>query len=490
MKLFFLPILSFFCLLLACKPEIPQQAVNGDLPLFPDYKNVTIPPNIAPLNFRLEKPYIKGIAIFQSQQEKYLLNAKNGIFKISPSAWEKLLKDASGKQINLTVYAHQQNQQWIRTEFAIHVSNDSIDSFLTYRRIFPGYRMWNQMGIYQRNLSNFTETTILNNETTHNNCMNCHSFCSNNGERMLFHQRGSLAGTYIIEKNTIQKISANLNGNELPLVYPYWHPSGRFIAFSTNETHQDFHTHHRNRIEVYDENSDIFLYDRKKEKLISSYELSSPKHYETYPTFTPDGKYLIFCSADSVNMPDDYQHVKYHLLRLAFDPETGRFATKVDTLFHAYQTGKSAKFPRISPDGKYLLYTISAYGNFSIWHRDANLVLYNLENGKTDSIPNINSSDVESYHSWSSNSRWFVFSSRRIDGLFTRPFLVHIDQQGKCTKPFLLPQESPDYYDRSLYSFNIPELTKNPTTITEQNLINASGKLKEKKIHFSSKNSD
>ena len=69
----------------------------------------------------------------------------------------------------------------------------------------------------------------------------------------------------------------------------------------------------------------------------------------------------------------------------------------------------------------------------------------------------LNSNDVESYHSWSSNSRWVVFSSRRIDGLYTRPFIAYINSDGNAAKPFLLPQKDVDFYSLSMKSYNIPE---------------------------------
>jgi len=74
----------------------------------------------------------------------------------------------------------------------------------------------------------------------------------------------------------------------------------------------------------------------------------------------------------------------------------------------------------------------------------------------------VNSSETESYHSWSSSSRWFVFSSRRIDGLYTRPYIAYIDENGNAAKPFLLPQRDPNFYDEFMKSFNIPEFTKGP----------------------------
>ena len=87
--------------------------------------------------------------------------------------------------------------------------------------------------------------------------------------------------------------------------------------------------------------------------------------------------------------------------------------------------------PGFPPDGKQLVFTLSEYGNFSIWHKDADLYRIDLDSGVMHRMDEVNSDDVESYHSWSSNSRWLVFSSRRIDGLYTRPYLVHIDENGK-----------------------------------------------------------
>ena len=111
----------------------------------------------------------------------------------------------------------------------------------------------------------------------------------------------------------------------------------------------------------------------------------------------------------------------------------------------------------VSPDGKYLLYTLSGYGNFSIWHKDADLYMIDLSTLQSYPLEAANSDDVESYHSWSSNSRWFVFSSRRIDGLYTRPYIAYVDEDGKVGKPFLLPQKDAGFYQSFMKSFNIPE---------------------------------
>ncbi len=81
-----------------------------------------------------------------------------------------------------------------------------------------------------------------------------------------------------------------------------------------------------------------------------------------------------------------------------------------------------------------------------------------LSDGKTYPLTEANSAEGESYHSWSHNNRWLVFSSRRLDGLYTRPFFSYIDDKGTAHKPFLLPQRNPvKYYKDLLWTYNLPE---------------------------------
>ena len=464
----------FLCILscVSCQQRLPDAQDKHTLPeLFPDYTEVTIPPNIAPLNFQLRDP-AEAIAVFSHRQEQLQVKAKQGVFTIPYKPWKKLLERVAGDSITVTIYAKDSSQWYKYLPYPIYVSANLIDSWLVYRRIAPGYRMWSEMGIYQRCLEDFTEEAILENKQTNNSCINCHSFCMNNSQQMLFHQRANYAGTYLVSNNTVEKLNPEQTTDKKisSLVYPYWHPLGNYIAFSTNDTKQDFHLSDPNRIEVFDNHSDIVLYDLKKNELFSDPVLASDSSLEIYPAFSPDGRQLYFCSAVSQSMPELYREMKYSLVRTIFNPEDRSFG-KVDTLYNAKEEGRSAKFPRISPDGNYLLYTLSDYGNFSIWHKDADLRMINLRTLETDSLPDVNSGDVESYHSWSSNSRWFVFSSRRMDGLYTRPYICYIDKHGKTGKPFVLPQKNTDYYTHSLFSFNIPELIKERVGISPYDLL-------------------
>lgn len=164
------------------------------------------------------------------------------------------------------------------------------------------------------------------------------------------------------------------------------------------------------------------------------------------------------------------------------DPDRGEISFPIDTLVHA--DSLSYTFPRISPDGRFLMYTETAYGQFPIWHPDAEIRMMDLENRTAMDMSALNSPDTDSYHSWSSNSDWVVFSSRRDNGLYTLPYICYIGKDGKPSKPFLLPQEDPDKYDYQLYSYNIPELTKGAVEVSPYEIQQVAEKNKPEQVRF------
>lgn len=110
-------------------------------------------------------------------------------------------------------------------------SEDPIDPYIAYRLIDPGYQLWNEMGIYQRELSSFDQEPILENRLTDNNCMNCHSFCMQDPDKMLFHVRAKYGCTVFVDGDRIETLDTKTDRTISALVYPSWHPSGKFVAF-------------------------------------------------------------------------------------------------------------------------------------------------------------------------------------------------------------------------------------------------------------------
>lgn len=467
-------ILWIVCLSACSAVQEPQSATQvAEWPaISPDYIDVTLPPHIAPLRFQLTEPVHEAIAVLSVEGRQWLTAANDrGQFLFEEDDWQEVLQAAAGKTVEVKVYTRPQASKekeagWLcYRPFHWQVTTDPIDAYLAYRLIEPGYELWNKMGIYQRELASFNQEVILANSLTEQNCLNCHSFCQQRPDRMLFHMRATLPGTYVLRDGIIEKLNTKAGGKVNTLVYPSWHPSGRYVAFSVNHTRQAFHKHDANRVEVYDLASDVVVYDVERHEVVTDSLLYSDTAFETFPTFAPDGRTLYFCSAQARTMPGEFDQVKYSLCRTTFDPETRRFGAQVDTLFNSRTAQRSASFPRVSPDGRWLVFTVASYGNFSIWHRDADLYLADLQQGTVRPLTEANSDEVESYHSWSSNSRWLVFSSRRMDGLYTRPYLMHLDAEGQGGKPFVLPQADPDAYATFPLSYNLPEWIRDRVTV-------------------------
>lgn len=441
---------------------------DTEAPIYPDYAEVTVPENIAPLNFTMETEGPCKV-IVDYGGKKTAVKGSDGLFSFRKSLWKSMMKADS---VQFTVCTKADGLWKAYRTFSIHVSHERIDPWISYRLIPPGYQGWMTMGLFQRNLESYTQKPIFRNSQAGGNCVNCHSFANRSTDKMLFHARELYGGTILLDDGKVKKLNTKTDSTISALVYPYWHPSGDFVAFSVNATKQVFMNHGPQRIEVYDSASDVVVYDVKENSLLLTPLTRREDRFETFPTFSPDGKWLYFCSAEAVkDMPGDYKDVKYALKRIGFDAGSKSFSDTVETVYDAPAAGKSVSFPRISPDGKFLALTLHDFGNFSIWHKEADIVLLNLASGEMPDCSEMNSSDVDSYHSWSGNSRWLIFSSRREDGLYTRPYISYIDAQGKAHKPFLLPQKNPrDFYRSLMFSYNIPELMDGPVKTSERQL--------------------
>jgi hypothetical protein len=287
---------------------------------------------------------------------------------------------------------------------------------------------------------------------------------------MLFHVRGKHGGTIIADNGSIKRI--NTSGKPLMSggVYPAWHPNGKIVAFSVNKISQMFHAVKEKNIIVMDTLSDLIIYNIEKNKTLTNKAVFGKSYMETFPAWSPDGKYLYYCRTAKLSDSITYDKVRYDLIRIAFDAETEKWGNP-DTLILASKINGSISFPKLSPDGKYLMFTLADYGTFPIWHDEADLYLLDLTSRIYSKLKS-NSDKTESYHQWSSNSKWFVFSSKRLDGLWGRSFFSYIDEKGNASKPFLLPQKNPHFYETFLKSYNVPELVKGEVKTSSFELTN------------------
>ena len=487
---FYIIFLAVAVLMSSCAshPDVPSASKEAkSLPaIFPDYCGVTVPYNIAPLNFMLPADeYEECVSRFTTPDGKQQTYGSGVKVQIPESEWHDMLNASKGKSIKVEVWGKKDGEWLSFNPFEIYVAPDAIDEYLSYRLIEPSYVAWTYMEIAQRNLTSFEETQIFNNEITMNDrkkgqCINCHSYQNYKTDNMLFHVRLANSGTVIVNDGKVSRVNLKRDYTISSGVYPAWHPTEKLIAFSTNLTRQAFHTANPNKIEVYDLASDMILYDVKTDSV--SIVSNDSTLLEVYPTWSPDGKYLYYCK--SVPLPEEmkdkdirttYPKIQYNLYRRSFDVATHNFGDE-ELIYDAASADKSVTLPRISPDGRYLLFALGQYGCFHSRHHDADIVCIHMDKYNGTALTAETSSPVDltqvnsagysdSYPSWSSNGHWMMLASRRDDDNYSRVYFAYFNN-GKVGKAFLLPQEDPEHNTFLLKSYNRPEFMVEPVKIS------------------------
>ena len=460
-------------------PPIINEYTSADRPpaIHPDYTGTVIPPNIAPLNFLIKEQgsrfYVEVPSATGSSINIFSKTAQI-VFPIAP--WKQLLIANQGQKLHFNIYAKDKSNQWVKFKTITNqIAGEQIDDYLVYRKINPVHSGWRAMGIYQRNLKNFDESLVLNNRFYEGVCLNCHTFYKNHTDKMLIDIRSGKYGSsaLLVADNIAKKIGTKFT-------YVSWHPTGRLVTYSVNKVNQFFHTATDEVRGVIDMDSLLLYYLIDSKTVKTSPNLSKKDRLETYPAWSPDGRFLYFCSAPMLWSdqneipPEHYDEVRYDLMRISYDIETDRWG-ELETVLSAKDTGLSILEPRISPDGRWLLFCMSDYGSFPVYHRTSDLYIMDLNAAQQTGQYqyrrlDINSDQSESWHTWSSNSRWIAFSSKRHFGVFTRLYISYVDKAGKVYKPILLPQKDPTFYDYCLNTYSVPELVVEPVRVTGEKL--------------------
>ncbi len=478
--------------------------VNRPPEIRPAYQDCMIPPNFAPLHFIIAEPGSRYfVKIHAEQGQPIEILSRTPVIRIPAGKWRDLLALNRGRPLSLEVLVEDDatptkteggGRRWKRFEtLRNRIAQEDIDRFLVYRKIHPAHSAWRDIGIYQRDLSGFDESCVLSNDSFQQGCLNCHTFCNNRTDTMLISTRSPRYGSaaIVINDDVADKVGTKFG-------YTAWHPSGKLVTFANTAVALFLHPAAGEIRDVIDLDAFLACYHLDEKVIKTAPPLARKDRLETYPTWSPDGRYLYFCSApltwerrDAV--PENYRDIKYDLVRVAYDIERDQWG-ELETVLPAQETGRSILLPRISPDGRWLLFCMCDYGCFPIYQESSDLHLMDLQ---TLSISNLgfptsdstreanpqsaisnpqyarlacNSPQSESWHSWSSNSRWIAFSSKRDYGVFTRIYLSHVDPNGVVSKPLLLPQKNPTFYDSCLNTYSVPELVTEPVRVTGERL--------------------
>ena len=133
--------------------RVPEtaQATTQPAAVFPDYRDVVIPPNIAPLNFQVNQPAEEIVVQVAGKRGTPLVTAAGeaGKLRFDSLEWRRLLNDHRGERLAVTVYTMNAGQWQRHPDWYWTVAQEPIDPYLTYRLIEPSYELYRQLGLYE-----------------------------------------------------------------------------------------------------------------------------------------------------------------------------------------------------------------------------------------------------------------------------------------------------------------------------------------------------
>jgi Flp pilus assembly protein TadD len=211
----------------------------------------------------------------------------------------------------------------------------------------------------------------------------------------------------------------------------------------------------------------LVVYDRATKTFSALPGADDPRYVQTNAAWSPDGKEIVFARAkayhaehleqnnsalvDKRDVPEftvDGKPFRYDLYRIPFNDGKGGAP---EPLEGAAGDGMSNYFPKYSPDGRWIVFCKAK--SYMLLQLDSELYIVPAGGGEARRL-RYNTARMNSWHSWSSNSRWLVFSSK-VNTPYTQLFLTHIDENGDDSPPVLLEHfTSPDR------AANIPEFVR------------------------------
>jgi len=417
--------------------RVPSDSLPApdELDVFPasyaDY--LVIPYNIAPLNFSIKNEAYDYITCLSAPKGDPILIKGNDV-DINTRRWKKMLDANKGEALLITVYVKRDGVWFHFPTITYQIAAEPIDTWVVYRMTQPAYTDLGDITLIQRNLESFKEKILYKN----------------------------------------QRISNLKNPSLATTLFPAFHPLLDVYASAVDKRGKSVPFMDSECSNAFDAGSNLCL-----KKTATTVEKNAATGVfnesilEAFPSWSKDGKQL-FSSIAVVsnsrlkgNIPPP---THFNLVRRLFNPSTMTIGF-ADTLVNALQLGKSAVTPRISPDGKQLLFCMTENGNAPLWDKSSDIYIMDIKNGSWRQLDVINSPSVDNQPCWSSNGRWIIFGSNRLDGTYTRLYMAYFDKDGLIHKPFVLPQQDPTHDEQSFRSSNTPEFISTPTTTGQLRLL-------------------
>jgi Tol biopolymer transport system component len=436
------------------------------------------PPNLCPPYVEWDDPrnnLWQVVVEIGEHGEKLTFLSDSRRWRFPEKVWRRLREEAAtcDAQVlvkGLELNGHSQRSGLIQASEPVRfrISPDPADNYIVYRLVAPPFSSSKTPDLFVRDIREDEPRLFLSARRTY--CVNCHTFSSKQGDTgKLSLQVRSLAasgqklpvylGVYDLDRHSGFRVQLPF---EIQMTtFMAWSPDGNKLAFSANQKIVAL------KPILYETQlagmaiSDIAIYDLTRNEAYLLPGASDPDMLEVYPCWSLDGSFIVFCQTPVGAHP---ANILFDLVTLPIHESGDAVARPIEG---AAANGRSNYFPHFSPDGKWLSFCQCDGGDLIRSSSDIYLKHGNLQ-GPAHRLECNVAYAADSWHSWSSNSRWLVWASKRDGGVYAYLYLTHIDQDGHASPAIRLPmKERPDA------SFNIPEFVARDPGIREADLFDA-----------------
>jgi Flp pilus assembly protein TadD/Tol biopolymer transport system component len=424
------------------------------------------------------------------------------------ATWEAIKKGSTGKAAVLTITGYRdaaRRRAVSRGQVTIQTSTDPVGAPIFYRDV-PLMPSAGEKGTIKPldqkftpliawRLRNVAKTSSRLLMTGLHSCANCHSV-SRDGKTMGMDLDGpkNNKGLYALfpiqpravirDENVIQWSSfrGKLGGKLRVAFMSQVSPDGQYIATTMSDPGQGQSDYQRRQVPqdlllnyyvanfkdyrflqvFYPTRGILAWYSKATGMLRPLPGADDPRYVHTNVVWSPDGSYLVFARAEAkdaypegaklaehANDPNETQ-MRYDLYRIPFNDGRGG---KAEPIAGASGNGVSNSFPKVSPDGRFIVFVQAR--NAELMRPDGKLYIVPAQGGTARRMT-CNTPLMNSWHSFSPNGRWLVFSSKSRSP-YTQLFLTHIDEQGNDTPAILI-----DNSTAANRAVNIPEFVNIP----------------------------
>lgn len=467
--------------------NLSKMQLNGQIKITYPMQNAVFPPEIAAPTFEWKDPDTdidQWVAVVKSggkiQYTSKFINEPN--WRPDSTSWEQIKHIALGNDATVSILGVNKKMRgkiFNGGEVTFKISKDSVGAPIFFRAVpLPfGFAVSNLPTISWRlgDVSKYAPPKIL--LTNFPVCGNCHSFSDDGKTLGMDVDYANDKGSYFVSKIdkstdiTVDKIItwSDYKRDEKEFTFGLLSrvsPDGRYVLSTVKDRSIFVKVDNLDYSQLFFPIKGIIaIYDTKTQQYTALHGADDKDFVQSNPVWSRDGKTILFARAPvyhdqraeqskEVILPTEYasdflsgkKGFKFDIYSVPFNDGMGGEAKPLEG---ASNNGMSNFFPKFSPDGKWVVFTQSE--NFMLLQPDSKLYIMPATGGKPRLMNCNNPETMNSWHSWSPNGKWLVFSSKA-RGPYTQLYLTHIDENGNDSPSILL--ESMMIQNRAA---NIPE---------------------------------